>query len=250
MTGPDPQPNPPNDAAASPAYAVLAAAGAGSRMGQNKQLLELGGQTVIGRTLSAFARCRHIRGIVIVAAAADLQAIAVIVAGLASAKVLALVAGGLTRLDSVARGLTALAGSAALSDDSPVLIHDGARCFVSQALIERVIDGIICHRACGAALPVRDTIKQVAADRRVLATPARDRLWAMQTPQGAIWSDLADAYRQAAAQGWQATDDLAVLEQAGYPAWLVEGDERNIKLTTPQDLIVGESLARTEAAGG
>ena len=128
------------------------------------------------------------------------------------------------------------------SANSPVLVHDGARCLVSRPVIERVIEGVLLHGACGAAVPVKDTIKVASPSGQVLATPERSSLWAMQTPQGALWHLLAPAYDKAAQSGLLATDDLAVLEAAGQIVYLVQGDYKNIKLTTPEDMLIAKGL--------
>ncbi|MEA4888980.1 MAG: 2-C-methyl-D-erythritol 4-phosphate cytidylyltransferase [Clostridiaceae bacterium] len=231
-----------------PAYAIIVAAGAGSRMGirENKVFVRLGRYPVICRTVLAFEHHPRIAGIVVVAAAQELAVMASTLADIRPVKILALVPGGATRQESVRQGLQALQAQAALRPDSPVLIHDGARCFVSQPVIDRVLDGIGQYQACGAAVPVKDTIKEATVGRQVLKTPDRSRLWAMQTPQGAEWSLLEHAYRQAAEADRQGTDDLSLLEQAGHTVYLVDGDYRNIKITTPDDRILGLGLAEED----
>ena len=233
-----------HDGRPAPVYAVIAAAGSGSRMAmpQNKQFLLLGGMPVIRRTILAFENCEQVAGILVVSAADQIPAMQNLLAG--AGKILGVTAGGPSRQESVWRGLQALIGLAGPTDGCPVLVHDGARCFVSQAVINRVIDGIRRHQACGAAVPVKDTIKQANPDRLVVETPDRSRLWAMQTPQGATFAKLYQAYAQAASRNLQATDDLGLLEQAGNPVYLADGDYLNIKITTPDDLLLGEWLAR------
>jgi 2-C-methyl-D-erythritol 4-phosphate cytidylyltransferase len=229
-------------------YAIVAAAGSGSRMqaGQNKQFLQLGRFPVIIRTLLAFESHPQVAGFVVVAATEECAAMRGLVSRHGLAKCLAVTAGGATRQASVACGLDALQtclGPGSRLSSSLVLIHDGARCFVSAATISRVIAGIREHLACGAAIPVKDTIKEASADGQVIRTLARSQLWAMQTPQGAPYALLTQVYARAAQAGWQATDDLTLLEWAGVPVYLVEGDPENIKLTTPDDLLFGEQLA-------
>ncbi len=230
------------------AYAVIVAAGAGSRMGvgENKVFIRLGRYPVICRTVLAFEHHPRIAGIIVVAAASELAAMAATLAEIRPVKILALAPGGATRQESVRQGLLALQAQAAPRPDSPVLVHDGARCFVSQPVIGRVLDGVEQYQACGAAVPVKDTIKEVSAERKVLKTPDRSCLWAMQTPQGAEWELLERAYRQAAEADRQGTDDLSLLEQAGYAVYLVDGDYRNIKITTPDDRMLGLCLAEED----
>ena len=235
-----------SNALSSAVYAIIPAAGTGSRMkmGVSKQFLTLGRYPVIIRTLMAMDAHPQISGYVVVAAAGDLAAMKQLIAGQRLSRCLAVVAGGETRQDSVAAGLLALAGHQGFHTDSLILVHDGARCFITPDVIDRVIGGVILHQACGAAVPVKDTIKQADAGGRIRQTLERSQLWAMQTPQGARYSLLRRAYDLAYQNSWQATDDLALLELAGHPAYLVPGDYRNIKITTPEDRLLGEQLAR------
>jgi 2-C-methyl-D-erythritol 4-phosphate cytidylyltransferase len=229
----------------SPVYVIVAAAGSGSRMGpgRSKQFLDMGHVPVIVRSLQAFAPIKTISAVIVVAAAADCAAMQALLGQYAVPRLLAIAAGGPSRQASVANGLAALQQLVSPAAESPVLVHDGARCFVTPAVIERVIRGIREHRACGAAVPVKDTIKTADPSGKVLLTPDRSRLWAMQTPQGACWHLLRAAYERTEKTAGQATDDLAVLEQAGQPVYLVMGDYSNIKLTTPDDLLYGSWLA-------
>lgn len=229
----------------SPVYAIIPAAGTGSRMqaGQNKQFMAIGRYPVIIRTLRVFDAHPRIDGYLVTASPAEVNAMRSLIISHQLGKCLGVVAGGDTRQASVALGLDALAATADRVSISQVLIHDGARCFVTPEIIDRVIDGISLHRACGAAVPVKDTIKRAGADGQVMDTLERSQLWAMQTPQGAWFRLLSDAYRRAVAENWQTTDDLSVLEQAGIPVWLTGGDYRNIKLTTPEDRLLAEQLA-------
>ncbi len=225
-----------------PVYALVAAAGSGSRMGQNKQFIELAGVPVIIRSLQALEATPAIDAIILLAAASDLVPMQNLLQAFSFPKLLALARGGPTRQATVAQGLASLAGLVEFSPNSPVLVHDGARCLVQPDLILRVIAGIRRYQACGAAVPVKDTIKIADQAGRVQSTLERSSLWAVQTPQGATWQILASAYRQAQASGFLATDDLAVLEWTGQPVFLVQGDYSNIKLTTPEDIKIAQSL--------
>ncbi len=228
-----------------PVYVLIPAAGTGSRMqaDRNKPFIEIAGVPVIVRTLRVLAAHPRVTGIIVVAADGEIDAMQQLIYEYALPKVLAVTAGGPTRQHSVIYGIDALAAQARDLDDSLVLVHDGARCFVTADVIDRVIVGIEQHQACGAAVPVKDTIKRAAPDGRVLETLDRAELWAMQTPQGANYPLLRAAYDRALTDGWQTTDDLSVLEQAGTAVHLVVGDNRNIKLTTPEDRLLGEKLA-------
>ncbi len=232
-------------------YAVIPAAGSGSRMNlnKNKQFLQLGRYPVIVRTLLVLESMPEIAGYVAVAAADELAAMQELLIPYKLAKCLSVAAGGASRQDSVANGLAALEKLAGGLPGCPVLVHDGARCFITPDVIRRVICGILQHGACGAAVAVKDTIKQADADGQVTCTFNRDQLWAMQTPQGAWFPLLQKAYELASRNNWQATDDLALLEKSGTPVYLVPGDYRNIKLTTPEDRLLGEQLARLADQG-
>lgn len=237
-----------HEQSAMPVYAIIPAAGTGSRMqmNQNKQFLQIGRYPVIVRILRKLDAHPKIKGYIVVAAADELAAMRGLIDACRLRRCLGLAMGGATRQDSVANGLQALAASCADLEESLILVHDGARCFLTGDIIDRVIEGIIQHQACGAAVPVKDTIKQADRGGRVEKTLDRSCLWAMQTPQGARYKLLREAYDLAGSNGWQATDDLALLEMAGQPVYLVPGDYRNIKLTTPEDRLLGEQLAILE----
>lgn len=216
----------------------------------NKQFLDINGVPVIVRSLRILNSIEAICGLVVVASAGDCAAMQHLLSACHLSRLMAVTAGGPTRQASVANGLETLRMLADPPQDSPVLVHDGARCFVQPAIVERVISGIREHQVCGAAVPVKDTIKIADATGRVITTPERNRLWAMQTPQGALWHLLYAAYQLASARSYHATDDLEVLEQAGHPAFLVMGDYGNIKITTQEDLPVGEWLTGRHDAQG
>lgn len=144
--------------------------------------------------------------------------------------------GGPTRQASVARGL-------ALVDGDRVIVHDGARPFVTPDLVRRVLAGL--HEVDGAvtAIPLDDTVKRVDGDR-VLHTVDRTQLWRVQTPQ-AFWTDkLRMVHRRAEADGIEATDDAALIETFGGTVRVIEGSRTNIKVTHPEDLAMAEQLAR------
>ncbi|MDD2534514.1 MAG: 2-C-methyl-D-erythritol 4-phosphate cytidylyltransferase [Eubacteriales bacterium] len=227
-------------------YVVIPAAGSGRRMGasRNKQFLEVGGLPLIIRTLITFEQNTRITGIVVVTAQEDQEAMAALIAQYDFKKFLAFAIGGDTRQASVLAGLQKIATMVHDLSESIALVHDGARCFINTEVIDRCIDGIITHdAACGVAVPVKDTIKLVQHDGKVEKTLNRNTLFAMQTPQGAPFTDLLEGYRQLEKTGQHVTDDLAVMEAIGRPTYLVSGDYTNIKMTTPEDLVIGEALA-------
>jgi len=223
---------------------LIPAAGAGRRMetGTNKQYLELAGRPVLARTLQVFEQHPLIDSITIIVAAAEVDFCQQeIVASGRFSKVAAVVAGGAERQDSVYCGLQACEAA----DDDLILIHDGARPLVSAALIDRVVAAVRRDGACLAAVPVKDTVK-VVRDGCVVDTPDRATLWLAQTPQAFRYDLIRAAHDRAAAEGVRATDDAQLAEWAGAGVRVVEGDYRNLKITTPEDLPVAERLLAAE----
>jgi 2-C-methyl-D-erythritol 4-phosphate cytidylyltransferase len=219
---------------------LIPAAGAGRRMGAgtNKQYLELAGRPILARTLDLFEQHPLIDSIIIIASSAELTYCQEeIVARGNYCKVTAVVAGGAERQDSVYAGLKACNAA----DDDLILIHDGARPLISVELVNRVIESVQQHGACLAAVPVKDTIK-VVEDGCVVDTPDRATLWLAQTPQAFRYDLIRSAYDRALKAGVRATDDAQLAEWAGYTVRVVQGDYRNLKITTPEDLSVAERL--------
>ncbi|HEX5455250.1 MAG TPA: bifunctional 2-C-methyl-D-erythritol 4-phosphate cytidylyltransferase/2-C-methyl-D-erythritol 2,4-cyclodiphosphate synthase [Stellaceae bacterium] len=215
-------------------YAVIVAAGRGSRFGGAvpKQYLPLGGATVLRHAVTAFARHPRIAAVQVVIREEDRARCSAALAGL---DVLPSVPGGAERQDSVRLGLEALIPHA----PARVLIHDGARPFPDAALIDRVIDGLDHAAASIPGLPLGDTIKRVE-EGRVRATIDRSLLWRAQTPQGFQFPAILEAHRAAA--GKTLTDDAAVAEAAGVVPLAVIGSEDNLKVTTERDLAAAERL--------
>ncbi|NJK60714.1 MAG: 2-C-methyl-D-erythritol 4-phosphate cytidylyltransferase [Oscillatoriales cyanobacterium SM2_1_8] len=217
---------------------LVPAAGSGQRMGadRNKLLLKLGDRPVLHHTLATALAATAIAEVVLMGQAKDFPAFAEIVAALNPAKPVRWVLGGATRQASVYAGLQALAATT-----TGVLIHDGARCLATPDLFDRGAAALAQCDGFVAAVPVKDTIKEVV-DRQVVGTPPRDRLWAAQTPQGFAYPKILDAHRQALAAGWEVTDDAALFEKLGWPVAIVPGEETNLKITTPQDLAIAQFL--------
>lgn len=224
------------------AAAVIVAGGRGLRVGGpvRKQYVEIGGVPVLLRAVRTFLAHPRVGWTVVVLPEEDAAAPP---AWLASLPV-RVVAGGAERGDSVWSGLRAVPDAA-----DAVLIHDGARPFVGADVIDRVLDACATRGAI-AALPVTDTIKEVGDGRVITGTPPRARLWQAQTPQGFPRAALLDAYRRARAGGVAATDDAALFERYAGPVVVVEGDETNLKVTRPADLLVAEAIARQRDAAG
>ena len=220
-------------------HLLIAAAGSGRRMGAegNKLLLPVAGRPVLAWTLEAALACPAIHWIGIVGQPVDAEAIAEIVAAAGPDRPVHWILGGDTRQESVCRGLAALPAEAA-----GVLIHDGARCLVEPALLERCAAAVNGGAAVIAATPVTDTIKQVDGAGTITGTPDRRGLWAAQTPQGFPVAQLRTAHATATAEGWSVTDDAALFERLGLPVQVLEAPPSNIKLTTRFDLTVAEAV--------
>ena len=209
--------------------AVIVAAGSASRMkGIDKIMADLGGMPVIARTVKAFQECDCISEIVIVTREDLIPSVTA--ACLAFEKVTAVVAGGDSRQDSVNNGLNALSGKVKLA-----AIQDGARPFASWQMIDRVVRAANTYSAAAPAIPVKDTIKVVTGGV-VTKTPDRKSLQAVQTPQVFDKDLLRAALKKAKEDGAEVTDDCSAVERLGMSVKIVEGDERNIKITTPMDL--------------
>lgn len=215
--------------------AVIVAAGSASRMGGiDKVVAELGGEPMIVRTVRAFQESDLITEIVIVTREDLIVPIQELCREMD--KVVLVTAGGKTRQESVQRGLNGLSAKVKLA-----AIHDGARPLVSGAVIERAVRAAHSYGAAAPAIPVKDTIK-IAVGGVVESTPDRSRLFAVQTPQVFDFDLLRGALKKAEQEKAQVTDDCSAVERMGMSVKLVEGDERNLKVTTPIDLTIAEML--------
>ena len=218
-----------------PCGAVIVAAGSASRMGGiDKVMADLGGEPMIVRTVRAFQNCDAIASIVIVTREDLIRPISDLCRDMK--KVAAVVAGGKSRQESVHLGLNALPKGTKLA-----AVHDGARPLVSWQVIDRVVRAANTYGAAAPAIPVKDTIK-VVEGRLVKETPDRSSLMAVQTPQVFDFDLLRGALRKAEEDGAQVTDDCSAVERTGMRIKIVEGDERNLKVTTPMDLKIAELL--------
>lgn len=216
--------------------AVIVAAGSSRRMGgQDKLLAPLAGKPLLWHTLRAFEQCEEIGTVVLVLSpdnAAEVQGML-----RAFKKVQHTCLGGARRQDSVRGGLMTLPPC------DFVAVHDGARPLVTPELISRGLASARVTGAASAAVAVVDTLKAAGRDGIVTATVPRDGLWAVQTPQVFRYDLLLAAHEQAAG-GPEATDDCALAEQAGHEVFLYQGSRQNLKVTTPEDLVVAEALLR------
>ena len=218
-----------------PCGAVIVAAGSATRMGGiDKVMADLGGEPMIVRTARAFQNCEAIASIVIVTREDLIRPISDLCRDMK--KVAAVVAGGKSRQESVHLGLNALPKGTKLA-----AVHDGARPLVSWQVIDRVVRAANTYGAAAPAIPVKDTIKVVQGGL-VKETPDRSSLMAVQTPQVFDFDLLRGALRKAEEDGAQVTDDCSAVERTGMRIKIVEGDERNLKVTTPMDLKIAELL--------
>lgn len=216
-----------------PCGAVIVAAGTASRMGGiDKVMAPIGGKPMILRTAEAFQKCDAIREIVIVTRPDLIVPVTDLCHGLD--KVRAVVAGGDTRQASVEAGLGALSPGMKLA-----AVQDGARPLATWQLIDRVVRAANSYGAAAPAIPVKDTVKTVAGGI-VTGTPDRGSLRAVQTPQVFDIDLLRGALKKAAEDGVLLTDDCSVVERLGMSVKIVEGDERNLKITTAPDLKIAE----------
>jgi 2-C-methyl-D-erythritol 4-phosphate cytidylyltransferase/2-C-methyl-D-erythritol 2,4-cyclodiphosphate synthase len=213
--------------------AIIAAGGRGARFGAAgpKQLLALGGEPILKRSVDAFLRCDIIADVT-VALPADLVAAPPEYLRGAGDR-LRIVEGGARRQDSVARAFAAVRQVADI-----VVIHDAARPLVSAALIRRTVTAAAGAGAAIAALPALDTVKRSGGGRLIAETLPREQIYLAQTPQ----AFRVDVLAAALALGGDATDEAMLAEQAGYPVQLVDGERRNVKITTPDDLDLAERL--------
>ena len=215
-------------------WAVLPAAGIGSRMGGEtpKQYLELKGCTLIEPSLAVLLRCDRIEGVVVALHAEDTVAASLPVFRESRLRT---VTGAAERSGSVLAGLDALASTADPRDW--VLVHDAARPCLHPNDLSRLMDSVIRAAAGGIlAEPIRDTVKQANVDSLVERTLDRTTLWRAQTPQMFRLGELRRALREARDEGRPVTDEASAMELAGYPVQLVAGSASNLKVTVPEDL--------------
>ena len=215
--------------------AVIVAAGTASRMqGIDKVMAELGGEPMILRTVRTFQNCNTIGEIVIVTREDLVESIQALCANYP--KVKAVTVGGVDRSESVRNGLKALSSKVRLA-----AIHDGARSLVTDAVIDRTVRAAHTYGAAAPGVPVKDTVKIVQGGL-VKSTPDRSTLQAVQTPQVFDIDLLTGALEKARKDKAVITDDCSAVERLGMSVKIVEGDERNIKVTTPMDLKIAASL--------
>lgn len=222
------------------ASAVIVAAGRSTRMNmeRSKQYVEIAGIPVLARTLQVFQRCDEINEIIVVVNEQDIMYCKQsIVEEYELSKVRMLVSGGSERQNSVYNGLLEVCERCDI-----VLVHDGARPFVTSDIIANSIYEAQVYGAACVAVPAKDTIKMAGPDNFVKETLDRSLLWVVQTPQAFRYSLIMDAHKKASEDGFTGTDDAVLVERLGVPMKLVMGSYENIKITTRDDLAIGEAI--------
>ena len=221
------------------AAVVIVAAGSSRRMGgRDKLWVPLAGRITLARTIDAFASSPFIARIILVLHPERLEEARELCASEGWSQISGIVPGGVRRQDSVCAGLDYLAECA--PETRWVMIHDGARPLVTDAILEAGLHAAQEHQAAVAAVPVKDTIKQ-AQNGIIQATPERSQLWAVQTPQVFSLPLIHQAHHSILAEH-EATDDAALLERLGYPVAIFPGAYTNLKITTQEDLLIAEAL--------
>ena len=228
------------------AVALVPAAGRGLRMGGHvpKQFLSLGGHPILIQSLRMLQTSPVIQEIILAVPEAELQyCLDRILAPGEFGKVTKVVPGGAQRQDSVRHALAEVG-----EETDIVLVHDAVRPFLTLDMIRNVVQAAAEHGAAIVALPMRDTVKYVRADGVIEKTVDRRPLWLAQTPQAFRRTWLEEGHRKALQNGIQATDDSDLVEQIGKPVVVVEGSGENIKVTRPEDLVIGEAILRSRTA--
>lgn len=223
--------------------AIIVAAGAGRRIGgaTPKSYLPIAGRPLLLRALDRVFSSQLVAEVILVVSADEIERCRQLLEADSSLKgrPYVLQAGGATRQQSVRHGLEKVSASTDV-----VMIHDGARPFVSAPLIDLCIAAAVAHGAAVVGLAVRDTIKQVSTDGYVQSTPERAGLWEIQTPQIFQRELIVAAHDWAAREGIEATDDAMVVERMDKPVFVVPGERTNIKITVPEDLLLAEAMIR------
>ena len=222
--------------------AIIVAAGASTRMnGINKQFLPILGVPVIARTLMTFEACQDVSKIIVVTSPESVIDVQLVCEKYMISKLCDIVQGGANRHESVMNGISRLD-----VNDSKVLIHDGARPFVDVGIISEVVNSLDNFDAALCVSKINDTVKMVSKDGMVLSTVDRSMLYAAQTPQGVDVVKYKNACNSTENVGLF-TDDVSIMEKAGYSVKAIIGSSNNIKITTPDDVAIAESLVKGES---
>lgn len=222
--------------------ALIPSAGIGLRMGgeTRKQYICLEEKPIAAHTLLKFQKCREIDQVILIVPEDDIDYCQKeIISPYGLTKVIKVIAGGKERQDSVYNGLKALD-----DDVDIVVVNDGVRPFVTHAMIRESIQEALKRGAAIVAVPAKDTIKSVSEEGVVEKTVDRRKLWLVQTPQTFQTKIIKSAYEKAMGEDFYGTDDASLVERMGGEVRIVQGSEFNIKITTPEDLILGEGIIK------
>ena len=223
--------------------AIIPAAGKGKRMGHTtpKHFIHLEGKPILAYTLEAFEKCPAVDYVMMVVRSGEEEyCLSEVVERYGFRKVLRIVIGGEKRQDSVYNGIKELD-----EDTDIVVVHDGVRPFVPPELISETIKLAMYVDGVVAALPVKDTIKEVTRDGLIKGTPNRDSLWFAQTPQTFKKRVLEEAFMRAFTDKFHGTDEASLVERMGGKVKIIEGSHENIKITTKEDLFYAELILRS-----
>lgn len=219
--------------------AVILAAGSSSRMGNDKILARLQEIPVLARTLRPFQDCERIQEIIVVTSAEKLEAVTELCREYNFGKVRKVVLGGKTRAESALTGVSELQDNVDL-----IVIHDGARPLVTVDLIRRTVEAAAQKYAAVPAIRSTDTLKTAGEDGAIIGSVDRDCTWRIQTPQVFKADLIKGALTKAMKQGIPLTDDSSAMDVLGVTTYIVEGDEENIKLTKPLDLLLAAAILK------
>jgi 2-C-methyl-D-erythritol 4-phosphate cytidylyltransferase len=222
--------------------ALIPAAGIGKRMGKAmaKQFLPLGDKPMLAHTLLTFQRSSDIDEIIPILSEEDMETcLREVIEAFHITKVKTLVVGGKERQDSVYNGIRRLE-----KDTSVIVVHDGVRPFVTQEMIHECVEAARKGECVAVGVPLKDTIKEVDDRGIVRQTLERSRLWAIQTPQAFPAKVLRMAYDESSRNNLFGTDDATLVERAGRKVRVLMGSYENIKITTPEDLILAEEIVK------
>ncbi len=226
---------------------VIVAAGTGTRMQSSvsKQYLLLLGKPIIIHTLEVFQEIAAVDEMVLVVGESEVISVREMIKKYPHLdKIINIIPGGKDRQSSVFEGLKQLTQGLVW-----VMVHDGVRPFVSQAHFNALFNEMLRSEAAVLAVQVKETIKVVDCDKQIESTPDRSKLWAIQTPQAFRFDTLIQAHKLAAEQAFLGTDDAMLVERLGIPVKVVEGGYTNIKITTPDDLLIAESILKSITRG-
>ena len=222
---------------------VIVAAGTGSRMKMeiNKQFIKLNEKEIIAYTIEKFYKHKNIQDIVVVIKEEEAEFFNKNILKKYKFENIKIAYGGNERQDSVYNGLKLLGNKC-----DTVLIHDGARPFVSGYTIDKSIEEVKKHKAVVVGVRVKDTIKVINDKNDIIDTPDRSKLWAVQTPQTFDYNILLKSYEDAFENGFYGTDDAMLVERIGYKVKMVEGSYNNIKITTQEDINIGTQILKIQ----